>query len=161
MLEQWWAEEGDGLPEVLAVEHHFDIEVGDVRLRGAIDRVDRAPGGEGTRIVDYKTGRKEPRPDELPDDLQLAVYHLAASRDPVLAAHGPPRHLQLHFLRSMKTYEQPILTGHAEATEARILAAAADIRLERFEPSVDASCRNCSFHRLCPLQREGREVGVG
>ncbi|MDQ3896057.1 MAG: PD-(D/E)XK nuclease family protein, partial [Actinomycetota bacterium] len=163
MLELWWAAEGEGLnrADVLDTEHRFDIEVGDVRLVGSIDRVDRSPLGDGIRIVDYKTGRHEPRADDLPDDLQLAVYHLAASRDPELAAFGPPRQLQLLYLRTMKPYEQPIVHGHAEATEARVLAAAEDIRRERFEPSVDASCRNCSFHRLCPLQREGREVGVG
>ena len=160
MLEGWWEAEGVHAPEVLKTEHGFDIAVGDLRLRGAIDRVDRAADGEGIRIVDYKTGRKEPSPDALPDDLQLAVYHLAATRDPELAALGSPRQLQLLYLRSMAAYEQPVVAGHAEATEARVLAAAADIRQERFEPSVDASCRTCPFHRLCPLQREGREVGA-
>jgi RecB family exonuclease len=161
MLELWWTVEGDGpqVSDVVATEHHFRIEVGDIHLVGSIDRVDRAPEGEGIRIVDYKTGRHEPRPDALPDDLQLAVYHLAASRDPELAAFGPPRQLLLQYLRTMTEYEQPIVSGHAETTQARVLAAAADIRNERFEPAVDASCRNCSFHRLCPLQREGREVG--
>ncbi|MGH9265561.1 MAG: PD-(D/E)XK nuclease family protein [Acidimicrobiales bacterium] len=162
MLQDWWAAEGEGpnAPEVLAVEHRFEIELGGVRLTGAIDRIDRADDGEGIRIVDYKTGRKEPRPDQLPDDLQLAVYHLAATRDAELAALGPPRQLRLLYLRTMRAYEQLVLAGHAEATEARVLAAAEQIRLERFEPSVDASCRHCSFHPLCPLQREGREVGA-
>ena len=163
MLDTWWESEGASMDRrrVLKVEHPFDIQVGDVRLVGAIDRIDRNADGEGIRIIDYKTGRGEPRPDSLPDDLQLAVYHLAASVDPELAALGPPRQLQLLFVRTMHAFEQPILAGHAETTTARVLAAAADIRRERFEPSVAANCRNCSFQRLCPLQREGREVGVG
>lgn len=163
MLETWWAAEGDGIDavDVFDVERRFEIEVGDVHLVGAIDRVDRTPDGEGLRIIDYKTGRHEPRPDSMPDDLQLAVYHLAATRDPVLAAAGPPGQLELVYVRTMNAYEQPILPGHAEATEERVLAAAEDIRQEHFEPSVDASCRNCAFHRLCPMQREGREVGAG
>jgi RecB family exonuclease len=162
MLDAWWAGEGEGLDptQVLAVEHEFAIEVDDVRLVGAIDRVDRAPDGEGIRIIDYKSGRTEPRPNSLPDDIQLAVYHLAATLDPALAAFGPPRQLRLLYVRTMHAFEQPILAGHAGTTEARVLAAAEDIRQERFEPSVDAACRNCSFHRLCPLQREGREVGA-
>ncbi|MDQ2826370.1 MAG: PD-(D/E)XK nuclease family protein, partial [Actinomycetota bacterium] len=162
MLEDWWAAEGEGpaAPEVLAVERRFDVEVGDLRLVGFIDRVDRAADGEGIRIVDYKTGRREPRVDAMPDDLQLAIYHLAAGRDPDLASFGPPRQLRLLYLRSMRAYEQPVVVDHAAATEARVAAAADDIRAERFEPSVDASCRNCSFHRLCPLQPEGREVGA-
>lgn len=162
MLDTWWAAEGEGIHavDVLHVERRFEIEVGDVRLVGAIDRIDRTAQDEGLRIVDYETGRHEPRPDAMPDDLQLAVYHLAATRDPGLAAMGPPRQLELVYVRTMNTYEQPILAGHAEATEARVLAAAQNIRQERFEPSVDASCRNCTFHRLCPMQREGREVGA-
>jgi RecB family exonuclease len=160
MLDTWWEAEGQSLDprQVLKVEHGFDIEVGDVRLVGAIDRIDRTAGG--IRIIDYKTGRSEPRPDSLPDDLQLAVYHLAATLDPELAAFGPPRQLQLLYVRTMHAFEQPIVAGHAGTTTARVLAAADDIRQERFEPSVTAACRNCSFHRLCPLQREGREVGV-
>jgi len=162
MLDAWWEGEGEGplAPEVLAVERTFDIDVGGVRLVGAIDRVDRAADGHGIRIVDYKTGRNEPRPDALADDLQLAVYHLAATRDPVLAAFGSPVELQLLYLRTMHRFQQPILAGHAAATEARVLEAAAAIRAERFEPSLDASCRTCPFHRLCPLQPEGREVGA-
>jgi len=162
MLEDWWNVEGEGpaAPEVLDVERRFDVEVGDLRLVGFIDRVDRAADGEGIRIVDYKTGRREPRADAMPDDLQLAVYHLAATRDPGLASFGPPTELRLLYLRSMRAYEQPVVTGHAAATEGRVAAAAADIRAEHFEPSVDASCRTCSFHRLCPLQPEGREVGA-
>lgn len=160
MLEQWWETEGHGplAPEVLDVEREFSIEVGGHRLTGAIDRIDRADDGEGIRIVDYKTGKKEPRPDELPDNLQLAVYHLAASRDPELAALGPPTQLRLLFLRTMNVYEQEVRPDHAATTEARVLDAARRILAENFEPSVEANCRNCDFHRLCPLQPEGRQV---
>ena len=161
MLDTWWEVEGETLDRtvVLKVEHGFEIELGDVRVVGSIDRIDRAPDG-GIRIIDYKTGGKEKRATALPDDIQLAVYHLAATLDPDLVACGAPRQLQLLYVRTMHAVEQPILTGHADATTARILAAADDIRHERFEAAVDADCRRCSFHRLCPLQREGRQVGV-
>ncbi|HWC12670.1 MAG TPA: PD-(D/E)XK nuclease family protein, partial [Acidimicrobiales bacterium] len=157
MLEGWWEAEGDtSPPEVLKTEHEFDIDVGELRLVGAIDRVDRTVDGEAIRIVDYKTGRKEPSPDDLPDDLQLAVYHLAATRDPELAALGPPTQLRLLYLRSMHAFDQPVGPGHEAVTEARILAGAERILAEEFAPSVEANCRLCSFHRLCPLQKEGR-----
>jgi len=160
MLEQWWDAEGEGpgAPEVLAVEHRFEIEVGGHLLTGSIDRIDRADDGHGIRIVDYKTGKTEPAAGAMPDNLQLAVYHLAASRDPRLMALGPPTELRLFFLRTMHRYSQPVPEGHAAATEARILAAAEAILAERFEPAIDANCRICPFHRLCPMQPEGREV---
>ncbi|MFN2606864.1 MAG: PD-(D/E)XK nuclease family protein [Acidimicrobiales bacterium] len=163
MLEAWWEKEGgdDRLaPEVLAVERRFEVEAGGHRLVGAIDRIDRADGGEGIRVVDYKTGRREPRPDAVADDVQLAVYHLAASRDPELAALGPPTQLRLLYLRSMHAFDQPVADDNEAATEARVAATAARILAEEFEPSVDADCRLCSFHRLCPLQDEGRMTGV-
>jgi RecB family exonuclease len=164
MLDMWWEAEGSlieqGLgPEVLDVEREFSIEVGPHTVNGFIDRIDRADDGTGIRIVDYKTGKKEPSTDEMADNLQLAVYHLAATRDEELMALGPPTQLRLLYPRTMKTYDQEIKADHAEATEARILAAAQHILDEEFEPSVHANCRYCSFHRLCPLQREGREVG--
>jgi len=160
MLEAWWAEEGEGpfAPDVAAVEHMFEIEVGPHVLRGKIDRVDRVEGG--TRIVDYKTGRSEPRDDEMPDNIQLAVYHLAATRDPDLVALGPPTRLELLFLRSMARYEQAIAPDHVARTEARILDTADQILTEAFEPVAGPHCQLCDFQRLCPLWPEGREVGA-
>ena len=160
MLASWWKTEGQARPEVLAVERRFEIPVGPHRLAGSIDRIDRAAGGAGVRVIDYKTGKSEPRPGDVDDDLQLAIYHLAATRDPDLAALGPPVQLELHYLRSMRTYAQPLREDHAARTEERVLEVADRILAEEFEPSVHANCRTCSFHRLCPLQPEGRNVGA-
>src|SRR5204863_290649 len=58
MLERWWEEEGAPVrPDVVAVERHFEVDVGPHKIIGSIDRVDRRDGG--LRIVDYKTGTKE------------------------------------------------------------------------------------------------------
>src|SRR5207249_5987763 len=161
LLEGWWAAEGGGPggPAVVAVERPFEIDVGGHTVTGTIDRVERTPGGMG--IVDYKTSRTPARPEDVVDDLQLRTYHLAASLDPELRALGPATRLRLLYLRTMTEREQPIDDDHAERTEARILEAAARILAEDFEPSVEGDCDHCDFHRLCPLQAEGREVGVG
>jgi len=160
MLGAWWEGEGDpalgALAEVVAVEHRFDVEVAGHRLRGAIDRVDRLPDGT-LAVVDYKTGRSEPR--DVADNLQLAVYHLAATRDPALAELGPVSLLRLRYLRSMRAHDQPIALDHEARTTARVAAAAAAILEERFEPGLDPDCRTCSYQRLCPLHPEGRQVG--
>ena len=95
---------------------------------------------------------------DMPDNVQLAVYHLAACRDEELAACGPADELDLVFLRSMKVRRQPVTDDHEAATEARVLAVADRILAEEFEPSVHANCRVCAFHRLCPIQAAGRET---
>ena len=158
MLDGWWEAEGKTHPDVLAAEHEFEIAVGPHVVRGQIDRIDRVPGG--IRIVDYKTGKREPAAKEMPDNLQLAVYHLAATRDPVIAAWGDVVQLDLVFVRSMNVRSQDITPDHAARTEERVLALADRILAEDFAPSPQASCRYCDFHRVCPLQPEGREVGA-
>lgn len=159
MLDLWWDEEGSqgGGPDVLATERPFDVPVGPHRVRGRIDRVDRTDGG--IRVVDYKSGKKRPRGEEVADDLQLATYHLAATRDPRLAAWGPPTEVRLLHLRSMTAMDQPTGPSHTGDTEHRILATAQRILDEEMAPAVDADCDHCELHRLCPLWPEGREVG--
>jgi superfamily I DNA/RNA helicase/RecB family exonuclease len=158
MLDGWWKAEGTSNPDVLAVELRFEIAIGPHIVVGQIDRIDRVPGG--IRVVDYKTGKREPPAKEMPDNLQLAVYHLAATRDPAIAAWGEVAQLDLVFVRSMNVRSQDITPEHAARTEERILALADRILAEDFAPSPQASCRYCDFHRLCPLQPEGREVGA-
>jgi superfamily I DNA/RNA helicase/RecB family exonuclease len=161
MLDAWWEAEGSQeelAPQVLAVERRFEVDVGPHRLSGAIDRIDRADDGAGIRIVDYKTGKAEPSPDDVAHDLQLAVYHVAASRDPELAGLGRPTQLRLLYLRTMNCYDQEVSADHEAVTEARVLERAARIEAEEFEPSVEATCRTCSFQRVCPLHDEGRQL---
>jgi putative RecB family exonuclease len=162
MLQSWWDTESAAAgaagawPDVVAVEYPFEIEVGDHRVRGYIDRIDRVEGG--LAIVDYKTGAHVMPAAEAADDLQLATYHLAVLRDPALASLGPPVSLELWYLRSGVAVGQPIAVGHAERTEQRIIDAAERILAEAFDPSVEADCEHCEFHRLCPLQIRGRHV---
>jgi superfamily I DNA/RNA helicase/RecB family exonuclease len=159
MLERWYLSEVSGdVPDVLAVERPFGIQVGEHEVKGTIDRIDRVAGG--LAIVDYKTGRKMAKAEDVVEDLQLAIYHLAAIKDPDLAALGPPVRLVLRYVRAGEDREQPITEGHAQQTEERILAAAERIVEEAFDPVVGADCDHCAFHRLCPLQAEGREVGA-
>lgn len=162
VLANWWEREGSGplAPDVVAVERGFVFEVGPHKVTGSIDRVDRSPDGGGIEVVDYKTGRRQLSEDDAAVDIQLATYHLAATRDPALAAIGPPRRLRLLYLRTMDEREQPIRPGHARATELMVKAAAGAILTEDFTPSVEADCDHCDFHRLCPLQAAGREVGA-
>ena len=161
MLELWWEKEGsvDGGPVVFATEHRFDVTVGDHRVTGAIDRVDRADDGVGIRVVDYKTGKRKPRAADVEANLQLSTYYVAATRDPELAGWGPPSQLRLLHVRTMTPLDQEVRPDHGATTETRILEAAERILDEKFEPSVHAECDYCDFHRLCPLWPEGRHVG--
>lgn len=163
MLQKWWDIEGSRQirEQVLAVEHEFAVEVGPHIVRGRIDRVDFDPDRNGVSVVDYKTGRRLPKREDVEHDLQLAVYYLAALRSEELAAVGPPTRLELLYFRAREPYfEQKITENHEQAAEERILAAAQEMLDEQLEPTVEADCDHCDFHRLCSLQKSGREVGA-
>ncbi|MEY2419144.1 MAG: hypothetical protein QOG90_1824 [Actinomycetota bacterium] len=162
VLATWWQMEGHRFnrADVVEVEHEFDVAVGDHTVRGRIDRVDWDHDRNGIAVVDYKTGRHAPKESEVADDLQLAVYYLAALRSGELAAKGAPTRLELLYIRLNKTFSQPITDDHEERAETRILAAAAQMLDEQLAPLPTADCDHCDYHRLCPLQRAGREVGA-
>lgn len=163
ILERWWDIEGKSFSrdDVVAVEHEFEVAVGNHIVRGRIDRVDFDRDRGGIAVVDYKTGRRFPTADDVEHDLQLAVYYLAAARSAELAEYGPPTRLELMYFRAKDPFfSQEIKEDHDAVAEARILAGAQQMIEERLDPSVSADCDHCDFHRLCSLQRSGREVGL-
>lgn len=121
----------------------------DFRLRGFIDRVDRAPDGR-IRIVDYKTGRSPSAGFEAKAMFQMRFYALAWWR----MSGEVPALLQLMYLsdRSVIRYEPD--ESDLRATERRILALrdaierAADA--ERFEATPSRLCDWCSHRAVCP-----------
>jgi RecB family exonuclease len=71
------------------------LAIGDVTLRGRIDRIDVAPDGQSAIVRDYKTGKNVPTAAELADrgKLQIQLYMRVAQRvmglDPVAGLYQP------------------------------------------------------------------------
>ena len=62
---------------LLATEKNFELDLGQARLRGSIDRVESYPDGTAV-IVDLKTGKRDPSTDDgVVDHPQLGAYQLA------------------------------------------------------------------------------------
>jgi RecB family exonuclease len=60
----------------IGVEVDFAVEVGDARLAGRVDRLERDADGRLV-VVDLKTGKSKPKDAELPALPQLGAYQLA------------------------------------------------------------------------------------
>jgi superfamily I DNA/RNA helicase len=78
---------------LVGAESRFELDVEQARVRGSIDRVERASDGSVV-IVDLKTGRPETRQAAIDEHPQLAAYQLAYAEgllDDALAEHGEHR----------------------------------------------------------------------
>ena len=120
-----------------------------LELRGFIDRVDVAPGGE-KRLVDYKTG-KQPKPQYGREaKFQMGFYALVEYRLTGQLVHT----LQLMYLGSRSILKSHPTPADLEASEFEIAAIWNDIvaaaEADRWRPRKSPLCNWCSFKPLCP-----------
>jgi superfamily I DNA/RNA helicase/RecB family exonuclease len=161
MLELWYHSEAEAARRALRFEVGFEMEVGDHLVRGRIDRVDPGPDG-GIVLLDYKTARTPATDEEAERSLQLAIYYLAALRDPELAALGRPVEMQLVYPARVKhgrftRVGQHPGPDHASQVERRLLALLDGAAAESFDPDPHADCRMCAFKIICPMWPQGEE----
>jgi DNA helicase-2/ATP-dependent DNA helicase PcrA len=142
------AAQRSGPPEVLHTEEWFEIKLGETRLTGRIDRMDRSSDG-GVVVVDYKTGKARDQED-ADDSLQLSIYAMAA------------REKWGYDVSSLVFYNLeenvPVATARSEAelrvARDRVAAAAERIAAGEFKPKIDFHCAFCSFRTLCPAKEK-------
>jgi superfamily I DNA/RNA helicase/RecB family exonuclease len=161
MLELWHHSEAEAARQALRFEVGFEMEVGGHLVRGRIDRVDRGQDG-GIVLLDYKTARNPASEEEAARSLQLAIYYLAALRDPELASLGHPVEMQLVYPARVKQgrftrVSQHPGPDHATDVERRLLALLDGAAAESFDPNPHADCRMCAFKPICPMWPQGEE----
>jgi putative RecB family exonuclease len=118
-------------------------------LRGYIDRLDVAPGGE-IRIVDYKTGTAPREEFEARTLFQMKFYALVLWR----SQGSVPRLLQLIYLGSGEILRYAPDEADLRATERKINALWRAIERARDEgdwrPRPSRLCNWCSHQAICP-----------
>jgi len=83
--------------DVLHKEYGFKFVLGSYLISGYIDRID-SWGEDGVKIIDYKTGKWEVSPKDIPTNLQLGIYAMAVDY------LYPDKNIyaELYYLRSRK-----------------------------------------------------------
>lgn len=147
----------DVTTDPVGVERTVSTKTPSLVLSGRVDRIDDRPG-TGLVIVDYKTGRHEPDPDDARSSLALAVYALATAR----TLRRPCSRVELHHLPSAtvavaehtpeglerKVREAESIAQDSSAADAAYRAG--DRSDERFPPHTSKGCSWCDFRRHCP-----------
>ena len=141
------------------IEHPVKAELGGVRWRGRIDRVER--GKDGTVcVVDYKTGKNPPPVREVSRSLQLGFYLLAASANPEISRHGPVRRAEFWYplAGSPRRRVTSFDSTHLEAARSRLVEIAGLISNEDWTPTPGSACHRCEVKSSCPVWPEGQEA---
>jgi RecB family exonuclease len=153
--------------QLVAVEHDIEVRLGDLVVRGQVDRLERDADG-GLVVVDLKTGKSSPTAREAQRNAQLGVYQVAVSEGgfddvaPGARASGGAELVQLGTdSKKVSVQKQPRLDADPEPDWAHVLlrTVAAGMAAEGFEARGGPHCRTCAVRRACPLQIEGRQVG--
>jgi DNA helicase II / ATP-dependent DNA helicase PcrA len=126
-------------------ERGFDFRVGPHHLRGRVDRVDELDDGR-YELIDYKTGAPKTAA-ALEEDLQLAVYRLAAREAWELDAEAGAYWYVLDD-------EKVAVGGSAddlERVERTVLSVGEGIMEQDFEPRPSPEiCAWCDYRLICP-----------
>ncbi|HEY6145120.1 MAG TPA: PD-(D/E)XK nuclease family protein, partial [Solirubrobacterales bacterium] len=144
-LRLYWERERDSEGEPVWLEKKFDFKVGDHHVRGRVDRVDRLPDGD-YELIDYKTGERKSEAD-LDDDLQLALYRLAAREAwGIEASTG-----SYYYVLDADKVPAPTRPDDAERVERTVLQVGEGILSQDFEPRPSPSvCSWCDYRLICP-----------
>ena len=132
------------LPDVLETERRFELRVGETKLTGRLDRIDRL-SSDAVTIIDYKTGKPKSQED-ADKSLQLSLYALAAKE-----VWGQ-RAERLIFYNVENNTAIATTRTDAELEEAklRVEDAAENIACHKFGAKPGYHCTFCPYRNLCP-----------
>jgi putative RecB family exonuclease len=122
--------------------------VGDMTIRGILDRMDETE--EGLVITDYKTGKAPPERYAIPAFFALKIYALLIRQ----RTGRTPVRLRLLYLNGPTVYDIPVSDGQLDAMERQLgaLWSAINRALEtnNFPARPGKLCGWCSYQDICP-----------
>jgi putative RecB family exonuclease len=148
-VERWFTLEDPTVLEPAERELYVEAQVGDLTIRGYVDRLDEAPDGR-LRVVDYKTGRAPSETFEARALFQLKFYALALWRSRGVM----PSRLQLVYLSDGQVLWIDPTEDELLATERKIRALWAAIEQAATTGDWRARpgriCSWCAHRAVCP-----------
>jgi len=133
----------------VGVEVGLETDVGEMRLRGIIDRLDLDDDGRLV-VVDYKTGRAPSEGFERGKMAGVHTYALLCER--VLGQ--APAEVRLLYLRDRLTItavpSEQSIRGQRQRTAAVWQAIERACLKDDFRPRPSGLCRFCHFQSVCP-----------
>jgi DNA helicase-2/ATP-dependent DNA helicase PcrA len=144
-LARYHARIGESGGEPRWFERSFSFPLGRNQIRGRVDRIDALPGG-GYELIDYKTGVPK-RAEQLRDDVQLALYSLAAREAWQIEA----TERSYYYVLDDEQVRLGSTDGAPDWIEETVEVVADSIMAQAFEPTPShAVCSMCEYRIACP-----------
>jgi DNA helicase II / ATP-dependent DNA helicase PcrA len=134
-------------PTIAFLEKGFTLKIGDITVRGRIDRMDQVDGG--IEIVDYKTGKPKEKLS-WQDKRQLVLYQLACEQcfDPPLIV----KKLTYHYLDDNSTVSFEASVKDKVRLTAEFLDTVEAIKKSDFSATPGFHCSYCDFKGICEFK---------
>lgn len=150
MLQRYFALEDPSAVEPIGIELRLEVELGDLHLRGIIDRLELDEAGELV-VTDYKTGRA---PSVQQEASRLGGVHFYALMCERLFGRRPAK-VQLIYLGAQPQIIETVPTAQSiTGVERKLTAIWAAVERacehEDFRPKPSALCNWCAFREWCP-----------
>ena len=128
----------------LAAELAFEVQAGDYRLVGIVDRLDESENG--LIVVDFKSGTRKPSHKDLDDDLQFTIYAFAIGQ-----MMGRPVEKVVHcHLRTGDCFDAHRTNDHFAWLLDEVLPfVAGGVARGEFAPRSGYWCNWCDYRELC------------
>lgn len=156
LVRRWFTLEDPSVLEPAERELYVEVQVprggdlGQLTLRGYVDRLDVAPADGALRVVDYKTGKAPSELFEAKALFQMKFYALAIWR----LRGRIPALLQLVYLKDGTVLRHAPSEAELLATERKVVALFAAIERAAatgdWRPNRSRLCDWCSFRDICP-----------
>ncbi|HEV3265719.1 MAG TPA: PD-(D/E)XK nuclease family protein [Acidimicrobiales bacterium] len=133
----------------IGIEVTLEARLGDLRLRGIIDRLDLTPEGE-LIVVDYKTGRAPSVAFEQSKLVGVNIYALLCSE---VLGRRPVEVRLLHLKEPTAIIARPseqAISGQRQKALAVWTAVERACVSEDFRPQTSPLCKFCRFQEFCP-----------
>lgn len=151
LIERYFSLEDPNRVQVVGVELLLEATVGDLRLRGIIDRLELDGDGELV-VTDYKTGRP---PTVAFEQNRLGGVHFYALLCEQVFGRRPARVQLLYLAEPLAIVAEPSdqsIRGLTQRTRAIWEAVKRACEREDFRPKPSKLCEWCNFRSLCPAQ---------
>jgi putative RecB family exonuclease len=150
MIERYFRLEDPSAINPIGLELRLETEVGDLHLRGIIDRLELDDDGNLV-VTDYKTGKV---PSEQQERARLGGVHFYSYMCERLFGRRPARVQLLYLGADPQTIIATPTEQSTRALEKKVVAiwSAVERACERedFRPKPSALCNWCAFKAYCP-----------